>query len=99
MATFMEYGGVSVSLSVHLRETYDDIKAVSNLLKYYEHNWILFVDLKMVSFLLGQQRGFTNYPCHLCMWDSRDRENTEYKKSVLSVKLWTQACQTLCKTP
>ena len=55
----MEYGGVSVSLSVHLRETYDEIKAVSNLLKYHEHNWILFVDLKMVSFVLGQQRGFT----------------------------------------
>ena len=33
----------------------------------------------MVSFLLGQQRGFTKNSCHLCMWDSRDRE-----------KHWTQ---------
>jgi len=41
---------------VHLRETYDDIKEVINLLKCHEHHWILCVDLKMVSFLLGQQR-------------------------------------------
>jgi len=73
------YGGIPLGHSLHLRETYDDIKEVINLLKYHEHNWILCVGLKMASFLLGQQRGFTKYPCHLCMWDSRDRE-----------KHWTQ---------
>ena len=52
---------------------------VIDLLKYHEHNWIICVDLKMVSFLLGQQRGLTNFPCYLCMWDSRARE-----------KHWTQ---------
>ena len=25
----------------------------------------------MVNFLLGQQNGYTKYPCFLCMWDSR----------------------------
>ena len=25
--------------------------------------------------ILGQQSGFTKYPCFLCLWDSRDREN------------------------
>ena len=25
----------------------------------------------MVKFLLGQQRGYTKYPCFLCYWDSR----------------------------
>jgi len=72
-------GGIPLGHSVHLRETYDDIKEVINLVKYHEHNWILCVDLKLVSFLLGQQRVFTKYPCHLCMWNSRDRE-----------KHWTQ---------
>ena len=33
------YGGVPVGQSVHLRETYDDIKEVINLLKYHDHNW------------------------------------------------------------
>ena len=37
------YGGVPVGHFVHLRETYDDIKAVINLLKYHEHNWILCI--------------------------------------------------------
>ena len=64
------YGGVPIGHSVHLRKMYDDIKGVINLLKYHEHNWILCVYLKMVSFLLGQQRGFTKYPCQLFMWDS-----------------------------
>jgi hypothetical protein len=25
----------------------------------------------MVNFLLGQQSGYTKYPCFLCLWDSR----------------------------
>ena len=29
----------------------------------------------MVSFLLGQQKGCTKFPCFLCMWDSQDHEN------------------------
>lgn len=68
------YGAVPIGHSVYLKETYDDIKEVINLISYHEHNWIICVDLKVVSFLLGQQRGYTKYPCHICMWDSRDRE-------------------------
>ena len=73
------YEGVPVGHSVHLREKYDDIKEVINLLKYHEHNWILCVDLKMVSFLLGQQRVFTKYSCHLHMGQPRSRETLELK--------------------
>jgi len=25
--------------------------------------------------ILGQQSGFTKFPCFLCLWDSRDRES------------------------
>ena len=46
---------------------------VLNLIKYREHNRVICVDLKMVNFLLGQQKGFTKFPCYLCMWDSRAR--------------------------
>lgn len=34
----------------------------------------------MVNFLLGQQSGFTKYPCFLCMWDSRDTAQHYLKK-------------------
>lgn len=68
------YGAVPVGHSVHLREEYNNIKMVIDLLKYHEHNWVICVDLKMVNFLLGQQHGFTKFPCFLCMWDSRARD-------------------------
>ena len=33
----------------------------------------------IVNFLLGQQGGYTQYPCFLCLWDSRPKD-----------KHWTQ---------
>lgn len=68
------YGSVPIGHSVSLREEYEDIKKVIDLLQYNMHQWIICVDLKMVCFLLGQQRGYTKYPCFLCMWDSRARD-------------------------
>ena len=59
---------------MYLQEEHNEIKTVIDLLKYHEHNWTICVDLKMVNFLLGQQRRFTKYPCYLCMWESRARE-------------------------
>jgi len=50
-------------------------------IKYDEHSWQICVDLKMVNFLLGQQSGFTKFPCFLCHWDSRARaEHWERKE-------------------
>ncbi|KAI6647416.1 hypothetical protein LOD99_12412 [Oopsacas minuta] len=48
---------------------------------YDEHNWIACVDLKMVNILLGQQSGYTKYPCFLCLWDSRADEVHWEKKN------------------
>ena len=53
-----------------LMEQYEHIKLVLDLLQYKEHNWVICVDLKMVNFLLGQQGGYTKYPCFPCLWDS-----------------------------
>ena len=69
------YGAVPIGHSTVLKEQQDDIRTVMDLLKYHQHGWIICVDLKMVSFLLGQQKGFTKFPCFLCIWDSRDRKN------------------------
>ena len=44
---------------------------VFNKLGYSEHNWAIYVDFKMVNFLLGQQGGYTKYPFFVCYWDSR----------------------------
>ena len=34
------------------------------------HKWIICVNLKLVKFRLGQQSGYTKFPCFLCLWDS-----------------------------
>ena len=68
------YGSIPIGHSVLMKEKYDNVKTVLELLKYSEHNWIICVDLKMINFLLGQQSGYTKYPCFLCLWDSRARD-------------------------
>ena len=68
------FGAIPIGHSVQLKEKYENIKTVLDLLKYDEHKWVICVDLKMVNFLLGQQGGYTKYPCFLCLWDSRARD-------------------------
>ncbi|XP_076057274.1 uncharacterized protein LOC143034813 [Oratosquilla oratoria] len=68
------FGAIPIGHSVHLKEKYEHIKTVLELLKYEEHKWIICVDLKMVNFLLGQQGGYTKFPCFICLWDSRAKD-------------------------
>ena len=41
---------------------------------------MIWVDFKLVNFLLGQQSGFTKYPCFIYACDSRDRPQHYVKK-------------------
>ena len=54
---------------------------VFNKLGYSEHNWAIYVDFKMVNFLLGQQGGYSKYPFFLCYWDSRASTQHWVKKN------------------
>ena len=63
--------GVPVGHSVVLKEYYHTIKMVLEKLCYSVHNWMICVDFKMANFLLGQQSGYTKYPCFLCYWESQ----------------------------
>ena len=40
----------------------------------YCHDVINVKYAEMISILLGQQAGYTKYPCFLCLWDSRADE-------------------------
>ena len=68
-----QLASVPIAHSTTLKEKYEAVKYVLKKIGYDQHKWLICVDLKMVNFLLGQQSGFTKYPCFLCMWDSRDR--------------------------
>jgi hypothetical protein len=56
---------------VHLKETYENFQLPLTKLKYRDREWMICGDLKVLCMLLGQQAGYTKYPCFLCEWDSR----------------------------
>ena len=60
------YGYIPIGHSVTMKEEYGNIKLILKRLKYGDHQLLICVDLKMVNFLLGQQVGYTKYPCSLC---------------------------------
>ena len=76
-----KYPSLPLAHSVHLKETYENVKTVPNVLKYDQYNWEVIDDFKMIAFLMGMQGGFTKYPCYLCLWDSRDTK-AYYQKQV-----------------
>ena len=68
------FASIPIAHSTKLKEEYDNIKTVLQRICYEEHQWSICVDLKMVNFLLGQQTGYTKYPCFMCLWDSRAKQ-------------------------
>jgi hypothetical protein len=66
-----KYGSIPIGHSTTMKEVYKAISVVLEKINYQEHQWVICVDLKMVNFLLGQQSGYTKYPCFLCLWESR----------------------------
>ena len=75
-----KYASIPIGHSTLLKEKYNNIKRVLEKLNYCDHQWLICVDLKMVNFLLGQQSGYTKYPCFICLWDSRARSDHWVKK-------------------
>ncbi|GBM32839.1 hypothetical protein AVEN_216542-1 [Araneus ventricosus] len=75
-----EHASVPVGHSVHMKEFYENLDFILNKLSYSDHKWAVCCDLKVISMLLGQQKGYTKFPCFLCGWDSRDRKQHYIKK-------------------
>lgn len=77
-AVLLHNGNVFASLpmghSVHMKEHYNDLATILEKIKYQEHQWMVCGDFKILTLLLGQQSGYTKFPCFLCLWDSRARE-------------------------
>ena len=56
-----------------MKGCYENMELILNKIKYKEYNWVIYVNLKVVSILTGLQSFYTKYCCFLCKWDSRDR--------------------------
>lgn len=77
-----------LAYSVDLKETYNNLKLMLDKIEYGKHSWTACGDFKVLTILLGQQSGFTKYPCFLCEWDSRARsEHWERKHWPLRTNL------------
>lgn len=73
-------GSIPIAHSTTVKEEYATVASVMDRIKYNEQKWLISVDLKMVNFLLGQQGGYTKYPCFICLWDSRARSEHWIRK-------------------
>ena len=74
--------------SVHMKEEYENVKTLLNMMKYTSHNRELW-DFKMLAFLLGQQGGYTKYSCFSCLWNSR-ADDQRYSRKQWSLRECTQ---------
>ncbi|GBN59028.1 hypothetical protein AVEN_49828-1 [Araneus ventricosus] len=57
-----------------MRKVDGTFKVISDLMKYLELHWILYVYQKMFNIFLGKQQGLKKLPCCLCMCDSLARK-------------------------
>ena len=65
---------IPIAHSVHLKETYDNMKLLLDTLSYDRYQWNICGDLKVIGMLMGMQAGFTKFCCFLCLWDSRNTD-------------------------
>ena len=71
--------------SVHMKEEYENVKALLDMINYTNHNWEPCGDFKMLALLLGQQGAYTEYSCFLCLRNSR-ADDQHYHESTHSEK-------------
>lgn len=71
---------IPLAHAVNLKESYESMALLLNLISYKEHNWKVCADLKVVAMVTGLQQGYTKYMCFLCKWDSRARQDHYSRK-------------------
>ena len=76
-----KFSSIPIGHSVHLKESYENMKFVLQKINYNLHNWVICGDLKIICILLGQQSDYTKFPCFLCLWDSRAKSEHYSKQS------------------
>jgi hypothetical protein len=67
------YASLPIGHSVHLKESYENLKLVLTKVGYTAHDWMVCGDPKVFCMLLGQLAGYTKYPCFVCEWDRKAR--------------------------
>lgn len=79
-------GSVPIGHSTKFRKQYQNIKLILKKIPFVHLQWSVFVDLKMVIFLLRQHSRYTKYPSFLCLGNSRAK-NGHYREKDLSWRI------------
>lgn len=58
---------IPIAHSTVLKESYKNIKIVLEKIKYSEHQWKIYGDLKIIGMIFGMQSGNIKYPCFLSL--------------------------------
>lgn len=75
-----EYAAIPIAHSSTLKESYETFRLLLEKVNYNLHQWLICGDFKMINILLGLQPGNIKYPCYICLWDSRSRDQHYSKK-------------------
>ncbi len=59
---------IPIAHSVHLTETYDNMKILLEAIQYSTYQWNICGN--NIGMLMGMQGGFTKYCSFLCLWES-----------------------------
>lgn len=70
---------IPVAFAIGLKEEYDTMKEIIELIRYNEFNFKIVADFKVLQILMGMQSCSSKYSCFLCEWDSRDK-NQHWKR-------------------
>ena len=90
---------IPIGHSVQMKETYENMKIILDRIKYAEHDWVICGDLKVLAMLLGQQSGYTKYPCFLCLWDSRAKQDHWIKRDWPSREVFVTGEKNIVNAP
>ena len=75
-----KYAAVPIGDSTVMKESYDSFGLLLQKINYNKQKRLICNDFKMINILVGFQSGNMKYPCFLCVWYSRSREQHWVKK-------------------
>ena len=75
------YPSIPIAHSVQIKEDRESVKILLELIQYNDHDWDVYGDFKMITFLLRLQVGFTKHSCFLCWWNNRVDEQHYFVKN------------------
>ena len=75
---------VPLAYAIEIKENYQNMEILLDLLNYGKYHWHICADLKVVAIILGMLTGYTKYHCSLCKCNSQGRNKHN------NIKVWNK---------